>query len=191
MSFTVPHDEGVAAFLPAVDAFVQASLAPDELDLLAASRCHGWTRFDVVDHVLAGWRELLGGMAARTSGPATVDAVTYWTGWGEDHAGDDPVLVLMAERRHADAQPRPAAAVSALREVAEQLRLVTTSLPDGHHAFQGQVLTSGDLLATWAVETVVHQRDLGTRTPLPAPALDLARRTAADVPDLGRVLDDR
>ncbi|MBM6399322.1 maleylpyruvate isomerase N-terminal domain-containing protein [Phycicoccus sonneratiae] len=184
MGFTVPHEEALDAFSTSVDSFVEAARAVDELALFAPSRCHGWTRFEVVDHVLAGWRELLGGMAARTPGPATVDAVTYWTDWGEAHAADDPVAVLMAQRRHADAHPRPSAAVAALTEVAEQLRLVSPSLPDGHHAFQGQVLTSGDLLATWAVETVVHQLDLGIPHPPPAAALNLARRTAAEVPDL-------
>ena len=60
------------------------------------------------------------------------------------------------------------------------LRPAAERLTDGVLAFQGGVLTTGDLLATWAVELGVHQldlaRDVEVAPPTPA-SLDLARRT--------------
>ncbi|MGL5910014.1 MAG: hypothetical protein ACRCZP_08430, partial [Phycicoccus sp.] len=44
--------------------------------------------------------------------------------------------------------------------------------------FQGLVLTSGDLLASWAVENAVHHLDLLVAGPASASALGLARSTA-------------
>lgn len=120
----------------------------------------------------------------HTEGPVALrDAASYWTDHAEQTAGADPVLVVMEQRRHALAHPRPAAAVTALAEVGRQLDPVVAGLPAGFHAFQGHVLTSGDLLATWAVETVVHQLDLDAGADLPAGALRLSHRTAEHVPD--------
>lgn len=67
-----------------------------------------------------------------------------------------------------------------LRLVAGALHPGAEGLADGVLAFQGGVLTTGDLLATWAVELAVHQLDLAREVdvapPTPA-ALGLARRT--------------
>ena len=38
--------------------------AAGDSDLLAASRCHGWTVLDVVVHVRVGLQEMLGGVVA-------------------------------------------------------------------------------------------------------------------------------
>lgn len=61
-------------------------------------------------------------------------------------------------------------------------------LDDGVVAFQGSVITTGDLLTTWAVELAVHQLDLAREVDVPAPplgALDLARRTVDALADAG------
>ncbi|MGG5257352.1 maleylpyruvate isomerase N-terminal domain-containing protein [Phycicoccus avicenniae] len=184
MALTVAHDPAVTALRGAVDAFLRTTRSLPEVALLEPSRCLGWTRFDVVDHVLAGWSELFAGLADRTDGPPTVDAASYWTAYAEQESGADPVLVVMAQRRHALAHSRPSAAVTALDAVGAQLDRVVANLPEGHHAFQGHVLTSGDLLTTWAVETVIHQHDVEAGDDLPEAALDLAHRTAEHVPDL-------
>jgi hypothetical protein len=128
MSFTVSHTDGATGLRGAAAAFVGTVAALDEPALLEPSRCRGWSRLEVVDHVLAGWRELFAGLG-------------------------------------------------------RQLDHVAAGLPEGFHAFQGHVLTSGDLMATWAVETVLHQLDLDTATDVPAGALRLARRTAEHVDD--------
>lgn len=184
MPFTVSHTDGAAGLREAAASFLTAASALDELALLESSRCVGWSRLEVVDHVLAGWRELFAGLADRTDGPASVDAASYWTDYAEQVADADPVLVVMEQRRHSLAHARPAAAVAAIVDVGRQLDHVVAALPEGFHAFQGHVLTSGDLLATWAVETVVHQLDLDAETDVPPSALRLAHRTAEHVTDV-------
>jgi hypothetical protein len=51
------------------------------------------------------------------------------------------------------------------------------AMPDRPHLWQGHVSTSGDFLAVWAVENVVHHLDLEVADPAPAGAMALARRT--------------
>ncbi|HMM95942.1 maleylpyruvate isomerase N-terminal domain-containing protein [Phycicoccus sp.] len=176
---TVPHDLGLAAFAASVDAFTDAVRDLDELALLGPSRCHGWSRLDVVSHVLAGWQELLGGLATRTDASPTVDAASYWRAFAEGAKDSDPIALLMAQRRRTDAWHRPSSGVAELADVADVVRGAVRYLPAGQHAFQGHVLTSGDLLATWAVESAVHHLDLLVTSDPPAPALALTRRTAA------------
>mgnify|MGYP002758780453 FL=1 len=57
-----------------------------------------------------------------------------------------------------------------LHEVVQGLRNTVPTLPDGPIAFQGHVLTAGDMLATWAVELAVHHHDLALPAGAPAPA---------------------
>ena len=171
-------------------AFVEAVDAVDEWDLLSASRCHGWTRLDVVVHVLAGWQEMLGGMVSPVDDPPTVDAASYWTAFA-DHEAGDPLLTLMAQRRRAMAYPRPAAAIEQLQDVADAVRRGAAGLSDRHVTWQGQVFTPGDFLVVWAVEDVIHHLDLDVdQHPGAGPppiALDLGRATvealAAPFPD--------
>ena len=173
-------DEARPALLGSVTGFVRAAGSVSEHDLLAVSRCHGWTRLDVVVHLLDGWRELLGGLA-RPAGPddgaPDVDAATYWTSWSDEHAGSDGVDALMWQRRRTAVYRRPALAVTELRDIAEVLGRAVMSLDDRPRSFQGHVLTAGDLCATWAVEIAVHHLDLLVEGPPPSDALSLARRT--------------
>ncbi len=39
----------------------------------------GWSRLDVVTHVVAGWYEMLGGMVSPVESEPLVDAATYWS----------------------------------------------------------------------------------------------------------------
>ena len=59
MGMVVALDQGRAACSESIDAFLQAVDGLTEYDLLGASRCHGWTRLDVVVHVISGWQEML------------------------------------------------------------------------------------------------------------------------------------
>jgi len=180
MSLTVALPTARIAFADSVTAFVRAVDAVHEWDLLAASRCHGWSRMDVVVHVLAGWQEMLGGMVSPVDAPTTVDAASYWTAFAAHEAGD-PLLTLMAQRRRTAAYSRPRAACEQLHDVADAVRRGAESLPDRRVAWQGQVFTPGDFLAVWAVEDVVHQLDLHLdqhhAADLPSTALDLSRAT--------------
>ena len=61
-----------SAFADSVEAFVRAVDGFDEHALLGASRCHGWTRLDVVVHTIGGWQEMLGGMVSVVDDETTV-----------------------------------------------------------------------------------------------------------------------
>jgi hypothetical protein len=190
MSLTVDLPTGRTAFAESVTSFVRAVDAVDEWDLLGASRCHGWTRLDVLVHVLAGWQEMLGGMVSPVDDPPTVDAASYWTAFADLEAGD-PLLTLMDQRRRTAAYSRPSGACEQLQDVAEAVLRGAASLPERNVAWQGQVFTPGDFLVIWAVEDVIHQLDLDLDEDhgagLPTTALDLGRATvealAAPFPD--------
>lgn len=107
------------------------------------------------------------------------DAATYWLTQPPGSSADD-VAAILAVRRTAAATRAPSVALVPLRHCAEALRTATFRLDAGALAFQGCVLTTGDFLATWAVELAVHQLDLAREITVPPPApgaLDLARRT--------------
>lgn len=92
-------------------------------------------------------------------------------------------------RRTASAYSRPTHALEHLHHVAAGLRLAVPRMPDQPVRFQGHVLSAGDLLATWAVEVVLHQHDLdapGAAAQLAPDALLIGRRTAEA---LGETLD--
>jgi hypothetical protein len=181
MPLSVPLDEARPACVESIEAFVGAVTGLDELALLDASRCRGWTRLDVVVHVIAGWQEMLGGLVSVVDDEPTVDAASYWTAFAEEYADGDPVLDLMAQRRRSAAYARPGSAVAQLTDVAEALLRGVRALADVRLLWQGHVFTAGDFLAAWAVEHAVHHLDLllpdPDDHPVPASALRLTRAT--------------
>jgi hypothetical protein len=187
MALTVDLESGRTAFSDSVRGFLAAVDAFDEWSLLGASRCHGWTRLDVVVHVLAGWQEMLGGFVSPVDDAPTVDAASYWPAFDEDY-DDDPLLVLMAQLRRTAAYSRPDAARRQLHDVADAVLRGAASCADRPLRWQGHVFTAGDFLTIWAVEDVIHQVDLLSDEPPPPSALDLARATVADL-DGGSLAD--
>ncbi|WP_170219262.1 maleylpyruvate isomerase N-terminal domain-containing protein [Nocardioides litoris] len=177
MGLGVETDEAREACAASVEGFVRAAAGLDELELLGASRCHGWTRLDVVVHVIAGWQEMLGGLVSPVDGEPTVDAASYWRAFAEQYGDDDPVADLMAQRRRTASYARPASATAQLRDVGEALLRGVRSCGERHLTWQGHVFTPGDFLAAWAVEDAVHHLDLLADEPVPASALRLARAT--------------
>src|SRR3954462_7796975 len=99
MGLSVSLEVGRSACAESIDAFVRAVDSFNEYELLGASRCHGWSRLDVVTHVLAGWQEMLGGIVSLVDDEATVDAASYWPAFAKEYAAGDPVPVLMSQRR--------------------------------------------------------------------------------------------
>lgn len=177
MGLSVGVEAARAACLESTDAFMAAVGSLSEYELLGASRCHGWSRLDVVVHVIAGWQEMLGGLVSPTDAEPSVDAATYWTAFAEEYATDDPVPVVMSQRRRTAAYVRPASATAHLRDVAAMVGRGARSHPDRPCLWQGHVFTAGDFLAIWAVENVVHQLDVRADLPAPVGALRLARAT--------------
>lgn len=177
VGFTVGLGEGRSACSESIHAFVRAVESLSEYDLLGPSRCHGWSRLDVMVHVIAGWQELLGGMVSLVASEPTVDAASHWRAFAAEYGSDDPVPSLMAQRRRAAAYERPASASAQLTDVAAALLRGVDGFPDRPCFWQGHVFAPGDFLAVWAVEDVVHQLDLLSGEPPPQSALRIARRT--------------
>lgn len=176
MSHSVPLEPARAACLESIDAFLRAVDGFDEHALMGESRCHGWTRLDVVVHTIGGWQEMLGGLVAVVETQPTVDAASYWPAFADEYAGD-PVATLMAQRRRTAAYARPRNACDHLREVASLLRIGVQRFGDQRCTWQGHVFAPGDYLAIWAVENAVHHLDLRSDDPAPAEAMAITRAT--------------
>ena len=162
--------ESVQGFLDAVDSF-------SEMDLLGPSRCHGWSRLDVVVHTIGGWHEMLAGLVCMVDTPPTVDAASFWTAFADEDSGEDPVLLTMSQLRRTAAFARPGAAVEQLHDVATAVQHGIEGLDGRPRRWLGQVFAPADFLAVWAVEHVIHQLDLLSDVPAPAGALEVARAT--------------
>jgi mycothiol maleylpyruvate isomerase-like protein len=177
----VGHDDGRAAFLAGLDVFVRSAEGLDDLQLMAASRCTGWTVGDVVVHVHLGLQEMLLGLVSPTTAQADTDASDYWRAappTNDDAA--DQLAGMRFVRLHGASYRRPYGAVRHLLPTASAVRATAARLEPGAVRFQGHVLLTGDFLATWAVELAVHHLDMERELALPpaAPAaLRLARRT--------------
>jgi hypothetical protein len=177
MGLSISLDDGRAACVDSIDAFLRAVETFSEYELVGASRCHGWSRLDVVTHVLAGWQEMLGGLVSTVDDAPSVDAASYWSAFATEYSTDDPVAEVMSQRRRTSAYARPASATAQLRDVAASVSRGVNHFQDRPCLWQGHVFTAGDFLAVWAVEHVVHHLDLLSDEPAPASALRLARLT--------------
>lgn len=177
MTFTVALGDARAAFDESVAAFTGVLASLSEWDLLASSRCHGWSRLEVAAHVVAGWQEMLGGFVSAVDGEPTVDAATYWTAFEELTSGSDPVAVLMGQRRRAVAYGRPSSLLEQLRDVADAVLSGSANMDGRCRRWQGQVFLPGDFLTIWAVENAIHHLDLLVESRPPTSALTLARGT--------------
>jgi uncharacterized protein (TIGR03083 family) len=170
-----------AVLLEAMDAFVATASALDDRELMATSRCEGWRVADVVAHVHLGLQEMLLGLVSPTDDPPDTDAASYWLATPPPtDSGTDPIDAIRFVQRLAAAYTRPSGAVAHLRLTTDGLRRAITATDVDAVAFQGHVLSTGDFLATWAVELAVHQLDLGQELDLPGPpasALALTRAT--------------
>ena len=181
MYMNVDHDEARAAFLAGLDAFAACAEGLSDSQLMAASRCTGWTVGDVVVHVHLGLQEMLLGLVSSTGEEADTDAAGYWQATPPANDDDaDHLAGMRFVRLLGTAYRRPSGAVRHMRPTLAGVRAATARLEPGAVRFQGHVLSSGDFLATWAVELAVHHLDIGRELELPPPApaaLRLARLT--------------
>lgn len=177
MSLAITLDAGRTACTESIAAFLRAVDGLSEYELLGGSRCHGWTRLDVVVHVTAGWQDMLSGLVSTVDSEPTVDAASYWSAFASQYAGEDPILSLMAQRRRSSVYTRPASAKSQLKDVAAAVLRGVAGLGGKTHEWQGHVFAAGDFAAVWAVEDVVHHLDLEVEEPPPSSALGVARAT--------------
>ena len=174
-------------FQRARDAFVAAYTVLDELaasltdeQLLAASRCRGWSVCDVLCHLDFGNQEILVGFASPTDRRADTDLAAYWRACcapGEPDLGHARFTRLVAS-----AYARPSGVVRHLHlTTGAVLRLARAADADRRLEFQGHVVTMEVFLALWAVEAAVHHLDVTVElphAPPPAPAsLRVTRET--------------
>lgn len=185
-----PHAEAAERLAQQMAEVVTAASPLTDMQLLAPSLCHGWSRLDLVVHVRLGLEEMAIGAACAADEPSH-DAASYWVDHPEDR-DVDPVPHILWLRRVASAHGRPSAAVGHLEDVARSATAVVRSMPEGTVEFQGKRMASGDFLATWVVELAVHQLDLGIDGAVPS-GLAWTRRTLEAIAgaDLPPGLDDR
>lgn len=151
--------------------------------LLEFSRCRGWVVADVLLHLLTDAQRALVALASPTSEPADQDFVTYWRAFAEEHPADADGWVPGAlwTRRSASAfRDGLGLAVIWAETAPAVVRAAGRADPNGRVTTQGYVLPVADLLATLAVEAVVHYLDMTVHleAPEPAPiAVAMATRT--------------
>ena len=181
----VEHGQARAAFLEGLGTLVDVAESLDDRQLLSASRCHGWNVCDVLVHVHLGLQEMLLGVVAPTGTEPDTDAASYWRGSPPStDAGADEVDAIRFARRVASAYRLPRGLVAHLRMTADGVGRAVADMQPGAVDFQARVLSTGDFLATWAVEVAVHHLDLGRDLTLPGPpagALRLARTTIQEL----------
>lgn len=132
----------------------------DEDDLAAGSRCLGWTRADVLFHVLLDAQRALVTFATPAAREPDTDFVSYW----EPFLPGSPGSAAHARfvRRISACYPSGLAIVRQWTETAAAAVHAAGQLRAGLVvATQGHVLPAGDFLATLAVEVTIHHLDLG------------------------------
>lgn len=181
MHLHISHHEAQTALLDQLSTLMNACTDLDDDQLLAASRCRGWTVGDVIVHVHLGLQDMLLGLVAPTNAEPDTDAASYWrAGVPTNDPDADQVAAVRFVRLLGAAYRRPTGLVHHLRPTAQGIATAVTALPPGALRFQGHVLSTGDFLATWAVELAIHHFDLGRELELPPPApaaVRLARTT--------------
>ena len=181
---SVAHDRGRAAFLTQLGAATDFLGTLGDAELLAPSRCLGWTVGDVVVHVQLGLQEMFHGLVSATDSDPDRDAASYWqTQPPAAELGDDQFAHIRYVRTLFSALRRPTSLLDQWHDTAAALGRGVGDLAPGVLDFQSYRLTTGDFLASWAVEVAVHHLDLhpdGSPLPTPEPAPDalrLARQT--------------
>jgi uncharacterized protein (TIGR03083 family) len=135
-----------------------------EAGLVCPSRCLGWTRADLLYHMLLDAQRALVTFASPATGTADVDFVSYWEPFRPGADGYNAHAQFV--RRAASAYRSPLAITARWSETAAAAAFAATALPaDARIATQGHVLLAGDFLATLAVEATIHHLDLVTGDP--------------------------
>jgi uncharacterized protein (TIGR03083 family) len=180
----VDHDAGRTGFLDGLKALRAAADGLDDDQLLASSRCRGWTVGDVLVHVHLGLQEMLLGVVSPTDRTPDADAASYWSTPAGLQSVTSPVGHVRFVRAMTGAYRSPAAIVAHLHPTADAIAAAVEALPDGVVATQGRSMRTGDFLAAWALELAVHHLDLGAELSLSPPAataLGLARATVEEL----------
>jgi hypothetical protein len=177
----VEHHAGQSAYLDALGALVDACTGLDDSDMLATSRCYGWNVGDVLVHVHLGLQEMVLALGVWTDEEPDTDAAGYWQAFPPSpEITPAQIDDIQFVRRTNAAYRRPADLPRHFGITALGLADRVGALPEMVTPFQGKMMASGDFLAIWAVEVVIHHLDLQAELAIAAPApaaLRLARQT--------------
>jgi len=164
---------------------VSADLARlTEEDLARPSACLGWTRADLLYHLLLDAQRALVTLATPSAAPPDVDFVSYWVPFRPGAKGYDAHARFV--RRAAAAYQSDLMIVTLWTETAAAAVRAASTLAgdiagDTNVATQGHVLAAADFLATLTVEATVHHLDLLAGDPALAgpsgPGLTVTRET--------------
>jgi hypothetical protein len=175
----IAQDEALAQAYAGITAVVRPL---DDATLQLPTRCRGWLVADLLFHVLCDAQRALVALASLASGPADVDAVTYWHGFRAGNA--DAARHGWWVRRSAAAFDRPSAIVGLWCDTAAAaVRAAGAADVRGFVATQGHVLAVPDFLATLTTEAVIHHLDLVVDLPDAPPPRPMAIRVAVEAMD--------
>jgi uncharacterized protein (TIGR03083 family) len=127
--------------------------------LAGPSRCRGWSRGDLLFHMLLDAQRALVTFATPAPGEPDVDFVSYWAPFRPGAEGYAAHARFV--RRVASSYQSDLVIVRQWAETAAAAAHAASMLPaDAKVATQGHVLLAGDFLATLAVEATIHHLDL-------------------------------
>lgn len=130
-----------------------------EDELARPSRCLGWSRGDLLFHLLLDAQRALVTFATPAAGEPDVDFASYWAPFQPGAEGY--LRAARFTRRIASAFESDLAIVALWAETAAAAARAAAALPDEVKvATQGHVLLGPDFLATLAVEATIHHLDL-------------------------------
>lgn len=149
-------------------------LGEDELAL--PSGCRGWSRADLLFHLLLDAQRALVTFATPADGPADADFISYWTPFQPGAHGYAAHARFV--RRVASSYRSDLVIAALWAETAAAAIRVAATLPAGIKVVtQGHVLSASDFLATLAVEATIHHLDLAAGDE----ALDGPSRAGLDI----------
>ena len=130
-----------------------------EDELAQPSRCRGWSRADLLFHLLLDAQRALVTFATPAADEPDVDFVSYWAPFRPGGEGYDAHARFV--RRAASSYRSDLEIARLWAETATAAARAAQTLPaDLKLATQGHVLYAGDFLATLAVEATIHHLDL-------------------------------
>lgn len=150
--------ESVAALDAEYGALDELASGLTREELLDLSACRGWSRADLLFHMLLDAQRALVTLHSPVGGPADTDFVSYWRGFSasDERARAHARFVRLSVAASSD----PGRIVSRWRETSAAARHAASVAADGFVTTQGHVLTTADFLATLVVEATIHHLDL-------------------------------
>jgi uncharacterized protein (TIGR03083 family) len=149
-----------------VEVLTEAVAGLSDADLVAGTGCAGWLVAHLLVHVRLGLEEMTGSFAepADPAKPVDRDYVSYWRDFP---AATEPVTFGTVRWHWANASAYSVAS-EFRRHFADTARAAAGTsryAPAGRFRFQQYIMAAEDILATWAVELVLHHLDLIARLP--------------------------